>query len=165
MHDLLAPACRPYASWPGSSRHLTLFMPTARTVLFFVILLQGMVLCEQLPYAVNVSLSCTAVQDLPNISFSMGGSMFSVSPAAYAYRVRLSPDLTPAQHASTTCCSLRLHHGAFHGHFCGRARAPYPVPGVAQLPCMYVLAPLSLLTLLSCGCCCRAPGTCCAILD
>uniref|UniRef100_A0A383VHK1 Peptidase A1 domain-containing protein n=1 Tax=Tetradesmus obliquus TaxID=3088 RepID=A0A383VHK1_TETOB len=47
---------------------------------------QGVALCEQLPYTVNVSLSCGQVQELPGISFRLGGRNFSIQPAAYAYQ-------------------------------------------------------------------------------
>ncbi|KAF6264401.1 aspartic peptidase domain-containing protein [Scenedesmus sp. NREL 46B-D3] len=47
---------------------------------------QSVVLCEQLPYVVNVTLSCKQVQDLPTVSFSIGGSTFSIEPTAYTYQ-------------------------------------------------------------------------------
>lgn len=52
-----------------------------------VVLLQGVALCDQLPYTVNASLSCGQVQELPGISFRLGGRNFSIQPAAYAYQV------------------------------------------------------------------------------
>lgn len=49
--------------------------------------LQSQALCQQLPFAFNVTLDCKAVPSLPNITFTIGGSVFSVPVGDYAYQV------------------------------------------------------------------------------
>jgi hypothetical protein len=65
---------------------------------------QSVALCEQLPLTVNVTLSCSQVQDLPEISFNIGGSSFSIQPAAYAYQVSCPAQLVCS--AGTPHCNL-----------------------------------------------------------
>eukprot|EP00775_Hariotina_reticulata_P012073 gene12073-12214_t len=43
-------------------------------------------LCRFLPYTVNVTVDCNSVQQLPNISFILGGEAFPVSSRQYAYQ-------------------------------------------------------------------------------
>lgn len=49
--------------------------------------LQSLLLCDQLPYAFNVTLDCTKIRTSPNITFSLGGKAFNVPVGDYAYQV------------------------------------------------------------------------------
>jgi hypothetical protein len=49
--------------------------------------LQSIALCQQLPYAMNVTLDCTKLSSMPNISFVIGGKPFSIPVGDYAYQV------------------------------------------------------------------------------
>jgi hypothetical protein len=52
-----------------------------------VVRLQSLSLCDQLPYAFNVTLDCNKIKTLPNITFSLGGKAFNVPVGDYAYQV------------------------------------------------------------------------------
>jgi hypothetical protein len=49
--------------------------------------LQSLALCEQLPYAFNVTLDCSSISSMPTIQFDIGGKAFGVPVGDYAYQV------------------------------------------------------------------------------
>lgn len=54
-----------------------------------IVCLQSLSLCDQLPYAFNVTLDCNKIfiGDLPDIAFTIGGKAFNVPVRDYAYQV------------------------------------------------------------------------------
>lgn len=88
-----------------------------------MLLLQGSALCEQLPYAVNVTFDCRAVSQLPDITFQIGGIVFAVVQSDYAYQVSHSGRecllWCALCNQLVTFCGVSLHLTSIHMQMLG----------------------------------------------